>query len=261
MTRKGILLAGGSGKRLSPLTKYVCKQLLPIYDKPLIYYPLYTLAKCGIKDILVISTPETTPILEKSLGDGGLIGLRISYKVQETPNGIAQAFVLGEEFLDGKPSCLILGDNIFYGNQAEKCFRQACRSERNTVFGYPVKDPSRYGVVEFDEQEDGRLVVKSIEEKPVNPKSHYAIPGIYFFDSSAPAIAKNIKPSARGEYEITSVMERYRKAGQLDLLRLGAGNAWLDAGTFDSLIDSGNFVKTMQDRTGVKIGDVEGLAK
>lgn len=253
--RKGIILAGGSGTRLIPLTKYVCKQLLPIYDKPVIYYPLYTLAKAGIKEILIISTPETTPILETQLGNCNEFGLSVSYKVQEKPNGIAQAFVVGEEFIGDSSVCLILGDNIFYGNQLEKCIREANKSSDNTIFGYPVSDPERYGVVEFDDDNN----VISIEEKPKAPKSNYAVPGIYFYNNDVVEIAKNLKPSARGEYEITDVNKEYLKMKALKLKRFGVGNCWFDTGTFNSLNDASNFVRTIEERTGVKISDLESL--
>ena len=257
MKRKGIILAGGQGTRLMPLTKYVCKQLLPVYNKPLIYYPLYTLAKTGIKDILIISTPETTPILEEKLGHGNEFGLSIQYKVQEVPNGIAQAFVIGEEFIGKSPVCLILGDNIFYGNQLEKVVKEACKSNENTIFGYPVSDPERFGVIEFDE--DGNVL--SIEEKPKKPKSNYAVPGIYFYTNDVVSIAKSLKPSARGEYEITDINKEYLERKQLKMKRIGVGNAWLDTGTFESLNDASNFVKIIEERTGVKINDIESLRK
>lgn len=257
MRRKGIILAGGQGTRLHPLTKYVCKQLLPIYNKPLIYYPLYTLAKAGIKDILIISTPETTPILESQLGHGENFSISLSYKVQEKPNGIAQAFVLGEEFIGKDKVCLILGDNIFYGNQLEKVVKEANKSNDNVIFGYPVADPERYGVVEFDE--DGNVL--SIEEKPKMPKSNYAVPGIYFYNNDVVDIAKNLKPSARGEYEITDVNKAYLSKKQLKMKRIGVGNAWLDAGTFQSLNDASNFVRMIEERTGMKISDIESLKK
>lgn len=256
MKRKGIILAGGSGSRLSPLTKYVCKQLLPVYNKPMIYYPLYTLAKAGIDDILIISTPETTPILAKVLGDGHEFGISIKYRVQDKPNGIAQAFVVGEDFIGKSPVCLILGDNIFYGNQLEKVVKEACKSKDNTIFGYQVSDPERYGVVEFDE--DGNVL--SIEEKPANPRSNYAVPGIYFYGNDVVDIAKKLKPSARGEYEITDVNREYLKRKQLKMKRIGVGNAWLDTGTFQSLNDASNFVRMMEERTGVKINDIESLS-
>lgn len=257
MKRKGILLAGGLGTRLLPLTKYVCKQLLPIYNQPLIYHPLYTLAKSSIKDILIISTPETTPILEAALGDGKKLGLNLKYKIQETPNGIAQAFVIGEEFIGNDSVCLILGDNIFYGNQFERKAREACKSTDNIIFGYPVADPHRYGVIEFDENDN----VISIEEKPQNPKSNYAVPGIYFYNNDVVEIAKNLKPSARGEYEITDVNKEYLKRKQLKMMHINIGNAWLDSGTFESLNDASNFVRMVEERTGVKVNDLESLNK
>lgn len=251
--RKGIILAGGQGTRLIPCTKFVCKQLLPIYDKPMIFYPLYTLLKMGIKDILIISTPETTPILSTRLGHGDEYGANIIYKVQHIPNGLAQAFVLGKDFIGKDKVCLILGDNIFYGNQAETFFKEACESDDNTIFGYPVSDPERYGVVEFDEDDNA----VSIEEKPKNPKSNYAIPGIYFYNNDVVEIAENLKPSARGEYEITDVNKEYLKRKSLKVKRLGFGNAYLDTGTFSSLNDASNFVRTIQDRTGIKVSDIE----
>ena len=257
MKRKGIILAGGNGTRLAPLTRYVCKQLLPVFNKPMIYYPLYTLAKTGIKDILVISTPETTPIIEEKLGNGNEFGLSIQYKVQDVPNGIAQAFVIGEQFIGKSPVCLILGDNIFYGNQLEKAIKEACKSTDNTIFGYPVSDPERYGVVEFDE--DGTVL--SIEEKPKKPKSNYAVPGIYFYNNDVVEIAKNLKPSARGEYEITDINRAYLERKQLKMKRLGVGNAWLDTGTFESLNDASNFVRMIEERTGIKISDIDSLKK
>lgn len=252
--RVGILLAGGSGTRLFPLTKYVCKQLLPIYNKPLIYYPLYTLLKIGIKKILIISTPETTPLLEEKLGSscGGLTDVDISYKIQESPNGIAQAFILGKKFIGDSRVCLILGDNIFYGNQFETFATEACQSSFNTIFGYPVSDPERYGVVEFNSNGD----VLSLEEKPKNPKSNYAVPGIYFYNNDVVEISENLKPSARGELEITDVNLEYLRRHDLRLKRLGVGNAWLDAGTFQSLNDASNFVRTIEERTGVRVSDI-----
>lgn len=253
INRKGILLAGGSGSRLFPITKYICKQIVPVYNKPMIYYPLYTLMKMGIKDILIISTPETTPILEEKLGDGSEFNRHFSYKIQETPNGIAQAFTLGKEFIGDDSVCLILGDNIFYGNQCEKFFKEACKSEENTIFGYPVSDPERYGVVEFDEDDN----VISVEEKPSEPKSNYAIPGIYFYNNDVVKIAEDLKPSARGEYEITDVNKEYLKRKELKVKRLGFGNAYLDTGTFKSLNDASNFVRTIEDRTGLKVSDIE----
>ena len=253
MSRKGICLAGGSGTRLFPITKFVCKQLLPIYDKPMIYYPLYTLMKAGIKDILIISTPETTPMLESKLGNGSEYGCKFRYKVQEKPNGLAQAFVLGKEFIGKDKVCLILGDNIFYGSECEKLFKEASRSNDNVIFGYPVSDPERYGVVEFDE--DGNAL--SLEEKPKKPKSNYAVPGIYFYNNDVVKIAENLKPSARGEYEITDVNKEYLKKKDLKVMKLGFGNAYLDTGTFGSLNDASNFVRTIEDRTGLKVSDIE----
>ena len=257
--RVGILLAGGSGSRLRPLTDFVCKQLLPVYNKPLIYYPLYTLLKIGIRKILIISTPETTPLLETNLGTtgNGLVGVELLYKIQNQPNGIAQAFILGEQFIGSSKVCLILGDNIFYGNQLETFAREACKSDDNTIFGYPVADPERYGVVEFDE--DGNVL--SLEEKPKAPKSNYAVPGLYFYNNDVVEIAKSLKPSTRGELEITDVNLEYMKRGKLKLKRLGVGNAWLDAGTFESLNDSSNFVRTIEERTGVKVSDIEQFKK
>lgn len=251
--RKGILLCGGSGSRLLPITKYITKSFCPVYNKPLIYYPLYTLMKMGIKDILFISTIESTPIIEKNLGNGKEYGCNFSYKVQEKPNGIAQAFVLGKEFIGKDKVCLILGDNIFYGNQCEKFFKDACKSKDNIIFGYPVSDPKRYGVVEFDEFG----YVLSIEEKPKYPKSNYAIPGIYFYNNDVIEIAENLKPSKRGEYEITDVNKEYLKRKNLKVKKLGFGNAYLDTGTFASLNDASNFVRTIEDRTGLKVSDIE----
>jgi glucose-1-phosphate thymidylyltransferase len=252
-TRKGILLCGGYGTRLFPITKYITKSFCPVYDKPLIYYPLYTLMKMGIKDILFISTPESTPIIEKNLGNGNEYGCKFQYKVQPSPNGIAQAFILGESFIGNDKTCLILGDNIFYGQQCEKFFRDACNSDENVIFGYPVSDPERYGVVEFDKYDN----VISIEEKPKEPKSNYAIPGIYFYNNDVIEIAKNLKPSQRGEYEITDVNKEYLKRKNLKVKRLGFGNAYLDTGTFASLNDASNFVRTIEDRTGLKVSDLE----
>lgn len=240
-----------------PLTKYVCKQLLPCYNKPLIYYPLYTLAKAGINDILIISTPETIPVLEEKLGSGRELGLSIEYSIQETPNGIAQAFVIGETFIGSSPVCLVLGDNIFYGNQLEKVVKEASKSSDNTIFGYPVSDPERYGIVEFDASGN----VLTIEEKPAKPKSNYAVPGIYFYNNDVVSIAKSLKPSARGEYEITDINKEYLARKQLKMKKIGVGNAWLDCGTFQSLNDASNFVRMVEERTGVKISDIESLKK
>lgn len=257
MSRKGIILAGGSGTRLSPLTKYVCKQLLPVYNKPVIYYPLYTLAKAGIDEILIISTPETTPILERQLGNGNDLGLKLQYKVQEVPNGLAQAFVIGKDFIVDDKVCLILGDNIFYGNQLETAIAEANCSDDNVIFGYLVSDPQRYGVVEFDD--DGNVI--SLEEKPKIPKSNYAVPGIYFYNNDVVQIAEHLTPSARGEYEITDVNRVYLSKNSLKMKKIGVGNAWLDVGTFQSLNDASNFVRTVEERTGIKIGDIETLRR
>lgn len=256
-TRKGILLAGGSGSRLYPITKYVCKQLLPVYNKPMIYYPLYTLLKMGIRDVLIISTPETTPILQDKLGDGSEFGRHFTYRVQVKPNGIAQSFVIGKEFIGDSPVCLILGDNIFYGTQCERYFREAFKAEDNTIFGYPVSDPERYGVVEFDNEDN----VISVEEKPQNPKSNYAIPGIYFYSNDVVEIAENLTPSARGEYEITDINRELLRRKSLKVKRLGFGNAYLDTGTFKSLNDASNFVRTIEDRTGLKVSDLDNFRK
>lgn len=257
MSRKGIILAGGSGTRLSPLTKYVCKQLLPVYNKPVIYYPLYTLAKAGIDEILIISTPETTPILERQLGNGNDLGLKLQYKVQEVPNGLAQAFVIGKDFIGDDKVCLILGDNIFYGNQLETAIAEANQSDDNVIFGYLVSDPHRYGVVEFDNE--GNVI--SLEEKPKSPKSNYAVPGIYFYNNDVVEIAEHLKPSDRGEYEITDVNKVYLSKKTLKMKKIGVGNAWLDVGTFQSLNDASNFVRTIEERTGIKIGDIETLRR
>lgn len=256
MARKGIILAGGAGTRLYPATKTICKQLLPVYDKPMIYYPLSTLMLAGIREILIISTPEATPLFETLLGDGSRIGLKLSYKVQEQPNGLAQAFVLGKEFIGNDPVCLILGDNIYYGQGFSKLLQTASAAQGATVFGYYVRDPERFGVVEFDA--NGKAV--SIEEKPQHPKSNYVVTGLYFYDNDVVSIAENLTPSARGEYEITDVNRIYLERGQLNVQLLGRGFAWLDTGTHDALQDAANYVKTIQDRQGLKISCIEEIA-
>ena len=251
---KGIILAGGSGTRLHPLTLAMSKQMMPIYDKPMIYYPLSTLMYSGINEILIISTPHDLPLFKKLLGDGSSIGCKLEYKVQEVPNGLAQAFVLGEEFIGDDKVCLILGDNIF---QMKVKTLQECRGVNGgIVFGYHVQDPERYGVVEFDKD----FHALSLEEKPVNPKSNYAVPGLYYYDNSVVEIAKNIKLSARGEYEITDVNKEYLRRKQLDVQVLGRGTTWLDTGTFTSLMQANQYVQVIEERQGRKIGCIEEAA-
>lgn len=257
---KGIILAGGKGTRLYPMTKVVSKQLLPIYDKPLIYYPLSVLVLAGIKEILIISTLEDTPMFEKLLGDGKRIGVKLSYKVQETPRGIADAFILGEQHIADDSVCLILGDNIFYGQDLTRILRTAIKQTEEqggaTIFGYPVKDPRSFGVVVFDKQ----YKVVSIEEKPEHPKSNYAVPGLYFYDNKVIEIAKNVKPSARGEIEITSINNTYLALGELNVQLMGRGMAWLDTGSPDGMLKAAEYVEAIQSRQGFYISCIEEIA-
>lgn len=254
--RKGIILAGGAGSRLHPLTLVISKQLLPVYDKPMIYYPLSTLMLSGIREVLIISTPTDLPLFQRLLGDGSSLGMKFSYKVQERPNGLAQAFVLGREFIGTDDVCLVLGDNIFYGAELPRMLKAACNSPSPTVFGYRVADPERYGVVEFDAA--GRAI--SMEEKPAHPKSNYAVVGLYYYPNDVVDIAAKLQPSARGEYEITDINRAYLAQGRLSVKTMGRGYAWLDTGTHQSLADATNFVRAIIERQGLQMSCIEEIA-
>ena len=254
--RKGIILAGGAGTRLHPLTRVVSKQLLPVYDKPMIFYPLSTLMFADIRGVLIISTPQDLPMFERLLGDGSQLGMKFSYKVQEVPNGLAQAFVLGADFLGGDDACLVLGDNIFYGADLPRLLKNADAKKDPTVFGYRVSDPERYGVVEFDDA--GKVI--SLEEKPERPKSNFAVPGLYFYPNDVVAKAKDLKPSARGEYEITDLNRQYLEEGRLTVELMSRGFTWLDTGTHQSLADATNFVRAIIERQGLQIACIEEIA-
>lgn len=254
---KGIILAGGSGTRLYPITRGISKQLIPVYDKPMIYYPLSTLMLAGIRDVLVISTPEFTPLFKDLLGDGSDFGINLSYKVQEKPNGLAEAFILGKDFIGDDSVCLILGDNIYYGSGLSQLLKDAAAKEKGaTVFGYHVNDPERFGVVEFDKD----YHALSIEEKPAKPKSNYAVTGLYFYDNDVVEIAENLKPSERGELEITDVNKEYLKRGSLDVKLMGRGYAWLDTGTHDSMLEAASFIATIEKRQNLQVASLEEIA-